>query len=215
MNGLQHRTHLRHLARADMYRLLSACFYQPEEAFLEEEVFGQLKTAMAQVNPRWVPEAAVLEDTFRAAGCEVLMLDYSRLFLGPFDILASPYGSVYIDGEKIVMGDSTMRTLELYRQGGFEVAGDFPEVPDHVAVELEFLYLLSLRIGQETDAAERRRLVTLKRTFLEEHLGQWIEPLAAAVCKGAETEFYKTLAALTVRIVQEDVQELAEVHQTQ
>lgn len=215
MNVLQQRTHLRHLARADMYRLLSACFYQPEKAFLEEEVFGQLRTAMAQVNPRWVPEAAVLEANFRNAGCETLMLDYSRLFLGPFDILARPYGSVYLDGEKVLMGDSTMQALELYRQGGFEVAGDFLEVPDHVAVELEFLYLLSLRIGQETDVAERRRLITLKRTFLEEHLVLWIEALASAVCRGAETDFYKALAALTMRIVQEDAQELVEAHQAQ
>jgi TorA maturation chaperone TorD len=41
----------RDLAKADVYRLLSACFYQPEEAFLEENIFTQLKNAMALVCP--------------------------------------------------------------------------------------------------------------------------------------------------------------------
>ena len=45
------------------------------------------------------------------------------------------------------MGDSTMAVLALYREGGFHVAEAFTEMPDHVAVELEFLYLLNARLG--------------------------------------------------------------------
>ncbi len=210
MSDLPKRSHLRHLARADVYRLLSACFYQPEEAFLEEELFGQLKTAMAVASPRLVPEAAALEDAYRGAGQDNLMLDYTRLFLGPFDILAKPYGSVYLDGEKIVMGDSTLQAMALYGDGGFEVAEDFKEMPDHVAVELEFLYLLSFRIGQDGDVGGRAPLMALKRRFLAEHLGDWFSLLAAAIRQGAETDFYKQLADLTEQVLREDLQELAE-----
>jgi TorA maturation chaperone TorD len=209
MNDLQHRTHLRHLARADAYRLLSACYYQPEDAFLEEEVFSQLRTALAKSSPSEIMEAATLDDCFRASGVEALMLDYSRLFLGPFDILAKPYGSVYLDGEKVVMGDSTMQALELYRVGGFDVAEDFLEMPDHIAVELEFLYLLSFHIGKESEE-ERARLITLKQKFLEEHLGRWVGAFSEAIRKGAQTDFYKRLADLTEQFVREDLQELTE-----
>jgi TorA maturation chaperone TorD len=138
------------------------------------------------------------------------MLDYSRLFLGPFDILAKPYGSVYLDGEKVVMGDSTMQALELYREGGFDVAEDFREMPDHIAVELEFLYLLSFRIGQESDDEERTRLVALKHRFFENHLGRWVGTLCEAIRDGAETDFYKLLAGLTETFVREDLKELIE-----
>ena len=210
MNDLQHRTHLRHLARADVYRLLSACYYQPEDAFLEEEVFTQLKTALAKVSPSGVMESATLDDCFRDSGVEALMLDYSRLFLGPFDILAKPYGSVYLDGEKIVMGDSTMQALELYREGGFDVAEDFLEMPDHIAVELEFLYLLSFRIGKASDDEKRSHLIALKQKFLEEHLGRWVGTLSEAIRKGTQTDFYKRLADLTEQFVLEDLQELTE-----
>ena len=208
MNDLQHRTHLRHLARADVYRLLSACYYQPEDAFLEEDVFSQLKTALAKASPSGVMDAAALDDCFKASGVEVLMLDYSRLFFGPFEILAKPYGSVYLDGEKIVMGDSTMQALELYREGGFDVAEDFLEMPDHIAVELEFLYLLSFRIGKASDDEEKARLIVLKQKFLEEHLGRWVGTLSEAIRKGAQTDFYKRLADLTEQFVREDLQEL-------
>ena len=211
MNDLQQRTHLRHLARADVYRLLSACYYQPDDAFLEEEVFSQLKTALAKASPGGVIDAAALDDCFKSSGVEVLLLDYSRLFLGPFEILAKPYGSVYLDGEKVVMGDSTMQALELYREGGFDVAEDFLEMPDHIAVELEFLYLLSFRIGKASDDEERSHLIVLKQKFLEEHLGRWVGTLSEAIGKGAQTDFYKRLADLTEQFVREDLQELTEV----
>ena len=209
MNHKPNAEQAREIAKADVYRLLSACFYQPEEVFVEEDVFGQLKAAMAVLNPDRVSDVSVMDDSFRKTDSEALLLDYSRLFLGPFDILAKPYGSIYLDGDNVVMGDSTMQALALYREGGFEIDEDINEVPDHVAFELEFLYLLSFSLGQATDEDEQTRLKTLKSRFLNEHLGRWVGTLAEAMGKGAETDFYKRLAQVTEQIVREDMQELA------
>lgn len=211
MKETKQRTRLRHLARADVYRLLSACFYQPEEAFLEEEVFGQLKTSMSKASPQFIVETVALEDAFKSVSLEDLQLDYSRLFLGPFEILARPYGSIYLDGEKIVMGDSTVRAQELYREGSFDIAEDFCEVPDHVAVELEFLYLITFNMAQNPEGEEKKRLLLLKRMFLSEHLGAWMSPFADAVRKGAGTEFYRQLAGVVENVVMEDLKELEEI----
>jgi TorA maturation chaperone TorD len=41
----------------------------------------------------------------------------------------------------------------------------------------------------------------LRRRFLEEHLGVWIGRFGAAVTAGAQTDFYRALAALTERFV--------------
>ena len=207
MNDLQQETHRRHLAKADVYRLLSACFYEPEPAFLEEDIFGQLKTAMNTLGSEYVGDTAAMETSFRDGGADALLLDYTRLFLGPFKILATPYGSIYLDGENVVMGDSTMRALTLYREGGFEVAEDFREMPDHVALELEFLYLLSFRLGQEAEADEHARLGELKHCFLKEHLGQWVGVFTAAMRDGAETDFYKQLAHMTEQVILDDLRE--------
>ncbi|MBT3359702.1 MAG: hypothetical protein HN403_08755 [Rhodospirillales bacterium] len=201
MNDMQNETHPRHLARADAYRLLSACYYEPEEAFLEEDIFGQLKTAMATLAPERVADVAAMEDDFRSSGIEALTLDYTRLFLGPFGILAKPYGSVYLEAENVVMGETTMQAMALYREGGFEVADDFREVPDHVALELEFLYLLTLRLNAEPE------IEALKHRFLGENLGKWVGEFADAMRNGAETGFYKQLADMTQQVVTEDMQE--------
>ncbi len=190
-------------ARADVYRLLSACYYQPEAVFLDEDVFGQLASSMADAIPSLVSEINALEEYFRAAGVDALLLDYSQLFLGPFVIPAKPYGSAYLDGIKVVMGDSTMRVRALYREGGFEVDADFLELPDHVAVELEFLYLLCWRIAH-AEADERSRLVGVKDRFLDEHLGRWIGPLAADIVAHAKTDYYRRLAQVTDRVVSQE-----------
>ena len=41
----------------------------------------------------------------------------------------------------------------------------------------------------------------LQQRFLDEHLGAWIGPFAAALQAGAETPFYRVLATLTERFV--------------
>jgi TorA maturation chaperone TorD len=41
----------------------------------------------------------------------------------------------------------------------------------------------------------------LRRRFLAGHLGAWVGPFSAAVKAGAETDFYRALAALTQRFV--------------
>ena len=93
-----------------------------------------------------------------------------------------------------------MAILDLYREGGFEMDEEFRELPDHVAVELEFLYLLIFRQNEARRNADMDRLnavTDLKRRFLAAHLGRWIGPFTEAVKGGAESVFYRQLAELT------------------
>lgn len=193
------------LAREDLARLLAACYYQPGPEFGEEDVCGALVRASALIHPELEQTALRLRQAFAAASPDQLLLDYSRLFLGPFDIRAKPYGSVWLEGEKVVMGDSTMAVRALYQAGGFDLADDFLEVPDHVAAELEFLYLLIFQENEARRAGNGAALQTaaeLKHRLLREHLGRWIVPFAGAVRQGAQTGFYGELALLTEAFVQ-------------
>jgi len=210
MKALRSDAQRRHHAKADASRMLSACYYEPEEAFLEEDIFGQLEGALSILAPEHASDAQALGAFFRETDYEDLRIDYTRLFLGPFGIRAKPYGSVYLNGGNVVMGDSTMAVVALYREGGFHVAEAFTEMPDHVAVELEFLYLLNARLGEDhVDTVERDRLVGLGRSLLDDHLGRWIVPFTEAVRKGASTDFYRKLADLTRRCVLDALREPA------
>ncbi len=184
---------------ADVYRLLSACFYQPETAFIEEDIFGQLSEALGVCAPQMQGKATLLGVGFREETLDSLLLDYTRLFLGPYEILAKPYGSCYIEGEKVIMGDSTMNAKACYLEADFEPAEDFKEMPDHVAIELEFLYLVNFRkaealVAQDTDAVTKHE--SLRRAFLQDHLGHWVTPFTEKVREGATSNFYRILAEL-------------------
>lgn len=194
----------RDAARADLCRLLAACYYEPGPEFAEEQVFHSMQDAAARVDPDLVAHARRLGEAFVAASPEELLVDYTRLFLGPVQALARPYGSVWLEADKGLMQGSTMAVLALYAEGGFEIADEFRELPDHVAAELEFLYLLRFKEVQARrngDPAEVAAVAGLRKRFLNAHLGTWVGPFAAAVKAGAQHSFYRELAELTERFV--------------
>jgi TorA maturation chaperone TorD len=195
-------------ARADLCRFLAACHYPPGPEFAEEKVFDSMAAAAARVDPDLAARARRLGEAFAAADPDDLLIDYTRLFLGPIDTRAKPYGSVWLGGDATLMQDSTMAVLALYAEGGFDLAEDFRELPDHVAAELEFLYLLIFRENQARRSSEPEALASiasLRKRFLDAHLGCWVAPFTAAVSAGAECDFYRELADLTNRFVRMEI----------
>jgi putative dimethyl sulfoxide reductase chaperone len=187
-------------AREDLCRFLSACYYEPDAAFEEEHLFDSMLAAARRIDPALAELARKLGKDFAAQDLQTLLVDYRKLFLGPTQPLAIPYGSYWLSGESTVMQDSTMAVLGLYHQAGFELDEEFREAPDHVAVELEFLNLLTFRQGEARRAGLTdvlRDWQQLERLFLEKNLGVWIGQFAAAVKAGAGTAFYRDLAELT------------------
>ena len=192
----------RSLARADLCRFVAACYYEPGPEFAEERLFDSLAAAAERADADLARSARDLREAFSAQPLGELLVDYARLFLGPGATLATPYGSVWLSGEDTLMQDSTMAVLALYEEAGFELDEAFREVPDHIAVELEFLYLLLYReceAEQGGNERERENAIQLRRRFLDEHVGRWVAPFAAAVESGAETAFYRELAQFTKR----------------
>jgi len=192
------------IAREDLCRYLAACYYQPGPEFAEEKVFDSMLRAATRIHPDLAAHARRLGEEFAAEGAENLLLDYTRLFLGPTHIIAKPYGSVWLEGQNSLMVKSTIEVLELYKEGGFEMDEGFRELPDHIAAELEFLYLLIYRANEahrngDPEALEAK--LALRRRFLDAHLGRWIGPFAAAVRAGAQCVFYRQLAELSDRFV--------------
>ena len=163
-----------------------------------------MREAAATVDPELEEIADRIGRGFAATGGDELLVDYTRLFLGPVDILAKPYGSVWLDADAPLMGDSTMAVLQHYEDAGFEVDEGFRDLPDHIAVELEFLYVLLFREAEvrlRQDTQTLAGLARMRQRFLGEHLGQWVGPFAAAVAAGAQTSYYRDLAELTARFV--------------
>ncbi|MHC4280926.1 MAG: TorD/DmsD family molecular chaperone [Planctomycetota bacterium] len=117
--------------RADSYKLLSECYYLPDNALMQkiadiaktDKIFAELVDC--------IPPAVELES---------LIIDFTSLFVGPFKLLAPPYGSVYLEHNKF-MGDSTIDVGKFYEDEDLDIV--IKDAPDHIAMELEFMYYLS------------------------------------------------------------------------
>jgi TorA maturation chaperone TorD/Pyruvate/2-oxoacid:ferredoxin oxidoreductase delta subunit len=130
--------------------------------------------------------------------------EFTRLFLGPERPVAYPYESVYREGK--VMGDCTVAVRQHYTAEGLASEDHF--LPDHVAVELEFMAHLALR---EAEAWERddedEALACLRRqeAFLSEHLGRWLPSFCQRVLASEAHPFYASLAQRTWEHIAQDI----------
>lgn len=194
-------------ARADLSRLLAACYYEPAAEFAEEKVFDAIVAAADGVDAELGAAARRLAAAFTADDLQTLLIDYTRLFLAPEGPLAQPYGSVWLGGAQPLMQDSTLAVMALYEEAGFEVDEDFRDLPDHIAAELEFLYALIFREAaarQQGDIEQADAARALRRRLIAEHLGRSAPPFAAAMRAGAQTDFYRALADVTARFIERE-----------
>ena len=193
--------------REDIYRLLAACYYSPTPALREEDCFAALATLLEGVLPEAAQHAA--HAAVAAGNCtlEALAVEHARLFIGPYQLVAPPYGSIYLDEAKTVMGDSTAQVAAFYHACGLHLADDFHELPDHFAVELEFMSYLAFKQREAEvsgNKAEVTRLVALQREFLDSFLLPWLEPFTSAIITDGEAPFYQAIARCTAAFINAD-----------
>ena len=184
--------------RAETYRLLTALFCLPDVVlWTEARVPARLAEALEVVAPGAEAEARALAGALEGADETALRVDYARLFVGPGELLAPPYGSVYLEEGRVVMGSSTQDVVRRHGDEGITVDPEFQELPDHIAAELEFLYLLAFRCREASARADEEAFRTYRRKqaeFLRDHLLRWGPEFAARVEERAETGFYRALA---------------------
>ncbi len=188
------------LARQELCRFLAGCYYEPGPEFAEERLFESIVGAARRISPELDEHAQRLAAAFAAADLQDLLVDYTRLFLGAPQALAKPYASVWLSSEPELMQESVVELQKLYAQGGFEIDAEFRDLPDHVAVELEFLYLLNFQLNQARavdDIAAVQAIEVLRTAFLVGHLGRWLGGFILAVHDNAQSDFYRELAEFT------------------
>ena len=75
-----------------------------------------MRLAAGQIDADLAARSRRLKEAFAKDALQDLLVDYTRLFLGPVQPLAKPYGSFWLSGETTLMQDSTQQVLELYAQ---------------------------------------------------------------------------------------------------
>jgi TorA maturation chaperone TorD len=147
--------------------------------------------------PEQLPDGRDLARIFAQAGpvpaCPSLtglQNRYVSLFINRLpEVPCIPCGSWYLEGT--LMGPSTVKLANLYREYGFETS----EIPDHICVELEFLAILSTLVQGSSDSGDTAgpRLIA-DLAFVTGHLAAWTPEFFDRVVSWDEEGFYGALA---------------------
>lgn len=120
-------------------------------------------------------------------GESALATDFQQLFEGMDVMSAPPWGSVYLDREQVVFGDSLLRYREFLAQHQMVLDTGMREPEDQFGL---MLLALANLIEQQPDHVAARVL-------LEQHLLPWGYRYLELVAKHADTETYQYLAVTT------------------
>ncbi len=122
---------------------------------------------------------------FTAGADEPLSDAWQRMFIGPWALAAPPWGSVWLDRESVVFGDSTLALRQWMRENGivFDTGQNEPE--DHFGT----LLMLAAWLTEEGRSAECDQLLAW-------HLLPWAGRYLTVFCEHAAHPFYVALGQL-------------------
>jgi TorA maturation chaperone TorD len=203
--------------RAAVYQALVFGFREPTAAYLAALVSGELVAGLREAIAWLGSDAALYEPALaqfaqfaqavaalsRDATMGDLAVEYARLFTGPGRPAVMCYASQYLGaGEEKparLNGAAAAFAAGAYQAEGVTPVGVPRELPDHVTIELEFLYHLCRREEESWEADAPDEALRLRRSldsFLREHASLWLPEFAEAVRAASSSKLYCALAEL-------------------
>jgi TorA maturation chaperone TorD len=190
----------------ELFLEILACLFSPPDREMVEQIhLGNIHSFFHLYFQIWGEDTDILKGFLTESGPEIIFRDlkeeYGRLFsseAGSEKILLvesfykpwtqDPHCPLPFAAEKgLLMGDSALHLLAIYKQCGLEVTEEYKGMPDHLVAELEFLSFLC---RWATDKEIRR--------FIEDHL-DWISLLREEFKEFHPHPFYRS--ALEVLIL--------------
>lgn len=144
-----------------------------------------------------------LKSDFENCDQQKLMVEFARLFVGPFHVVAPPYGSYYLEEGKL-MGESTVQVSKFYDSAGLAINDSFKDLPDHVVAELEFLIFLifnEIKFLENSEIENYNVISNLKIDFFNRFFITWIYKFTSVIIDNTELEFYKNVGVSINNIV--------------
>ena len=206
-------------ARATMYALLARAFHKEVDAEFLEQLTAMRYPQNSQ-NPA-INEAFKRVYAFvrhaRDGVLDELASEYARVFLGSGVLngnAAFPYESVYTSSKGLVMQEARDEVLAVYRSQGVDKDETWKDPEDHIALELEFMGVLSEKCGaavEQGDDEAAKSLVKTQYTFLTDHLLRWAPRFLGDIPKYAQGDFYPAFAALAAAWLADEAELLEDI----
>lgn len=123
--------------------------------------------------------------------------DYTRLFIGPYELPSPPWESVYINKERLLFQEETLLVRRFYLKYSFLPVDFGHEADDHLGLELDFMFRLidlTLEAMIREDSNMVFELLKDQKLFLEEHLLKWVPQFVEKVLEHAGSNYYRGMA---------------------
>lgn len=133
----------------------------------------------------------------RDSAVAVAREDYTRIFIGPNTLAASPWETMHTTGKRMLFHRDILSVRDAYRQAGFLPERYRQVADDSIGLECDFMAKLSagaLAAFQEDELQRCQDRLLQSMTFLDDHLLRWIDSLADAIEAHYEGTFYAALA---------------------
>jgi len=192
-------------ARAVAFNRFTALLCQPEDDLLNSpDVFGTLRQAFELVDPDGGGCVERMQQAAKQTTAQELLVEYTRLFIGPFKMLVPPYSSLYLGSDRL-MTEETVWVVNCYGKSGLEFdVQQLKDAPDHIAVETEFMYYLIHGEINELEAGNHDKALALwenQQEFFTRHYKKWVPRFCAKLESETGSDYYKKLSECLNRLV--------------
>ena len=167
-------------------RVLGALFYfAPDSEQTAPLVQALIAGEWVQDWPLSPETLQPVADTFATSSDEPLTDAWQRLFIGPYALPAPPWGSVWLDKESVLFGDSTLALREWMRANGIGLSEQRAEPEDHFGT----LLLLAAWLCESGEDEAFNQLLAW-------HILPWSGRFLSVFIAGAGNPFYQALGQL-------------------
>ena len=128
-----------------------------------------------------------------------LETEYVSLFISDRSGIKAPlYASFYESDDGLLMGGAALRMKQRLEASGLSTENLEGHPPDHLSVELEYLFLLM----EKALAEDNPDLAEEARSFAQQELKSWVFEFANRLDSDPERPFFPTAARLALSLIE-------------
>jgi TorA-specific chaperone len=196
-------------ALLEILKKMSSVFWGPElekcSEMLQKSFLRSFDKLAAQPGNWNVHEIKLVLKKFKNAEAFFPQLEegYVRLFISNRKGVAAPlYESCYANiegGEKaLLMGPPAIDMKNRFESKGLSLSEDIHEPPDHISIEMEYLYFLLAKGWSDED----KDLIDEASTFAADIMLPWVSQFQARLAVEKKCRFYPLMASLLTEVLE-------------
>ena len=206
-------------SRAAVYGMLAQCLYYPGHEIctaLEngklQQLIGKFRETLPRSHRRAISPEVLCKFRYSGSGesaSRFLLTEYTKLF--SLNLHCPQYEADYLAPSLDSTAHSIASVSNMYLTFGMRLADHVTERPDHIAIELDFMYFLATKEARAFDGGQyknRRACRHAQAFFLKTHLLRWGYQFARNLSRAISCDFYNGVQSILVSFLSAETKHL-------